>query len=628
MNKKDELLKITKDEKNALLDYCTVYEFHVSNLLENDIEYELMQNLKGRYVRYNELSEILRVFKGVVSIIYKKIESVKKLDVYYKITELGKYTETEKAQINKMLVLIKELEKKETFQDNMQGDILYISIDKDVPVVKVSDVLLSTDKYNKKMEYILAPFTYIDEKEYKCNWWKYRNYNIKLKNQKYDENEFDKRLLDNDYIYEEAAKVNEILGKYKLLLDNLARAKEKLDFFENEPYYLDKKKDVDEQKDIVAGIEYEINDLKIIYSRIKNDLISRFKYEANIIKVNILDIINDTLGDYNEQKLRADIEQINELKDNILAGYENYNGKISNVEKNLKKCNSVSQQLNIDFKINADYNNISNYYEDIVKNSKENSLKINNSFENIDSMSVAEKLNFCKKVEKYKNALEFVNNNITGIQDFFSKAVNYFDEILMTKIDDKVNNFVVNIENNLIDEKIKEISSEKIGFFDKLFGKQKIKNAKIELYKAYKEAIVYGKDGITEPTLDKEKIYLKIDKIIKYNKNKQNINEILFFKEKYLKCIDVDMERVRKLQNNMYEQNVLNDNLPTKQNKKEILSAINMQIKKINEEIEKSKDKFANEKQKKIDERIKYEKVVNKINQNKSMLYEMNEKTK
>lgn len=628
MNKKDELLKITKDEKNALLDYCTVYEFHVSNLLENDIEYELMQNLKGRYVRYNEFSEILRVFKGVVSIIYKKIESVKKLDLYYKITELGKYTETEKAQINKMLVLIKELEKKETFQDNMQGDILYISIDKDVPVLKVSDVLLSTDKYNKKMEYILAPFTYIDEKEYKCNWWKYRNYNIKLKNQKYDENEFDKRLLDDDYIYEEAAKVNEILGKYKLLIDNLARAKEKLDFFENEPYYLDKKKDVDEQKDTVAGIEYEINDLKLVYSRIKNDLISRFKYEANIIKVNILDIINDTLGDYNEQKLRADIEQINELKDNILAGYENYNGKISNVEKNLKKCNSVSQQLNIDFKINADYNNISNYYEDIVKNSNENSLKINNSFENIDSMSVAEKLNFCKKVEKYKNALEFVNNNITGIQDFFSKAVNYFDEILMTKIDDKVNNFVVNIENNLIDEKIKEISSEKIGFFDKLFGKQKIKNAKIELYKTYKEAIVYGKDGITEPTLDKEKIYLKIDKIIKYNKNKQNINEILFFKEKYLKCIDVDMERVRKLQNNMYEQNVLNDNLPTKQNKKEILSAINMQIKKINEEIEKSKDKFANEKQKKIDERIKYEKVVNKINQNKSMLYEMNEKTK
>ncbi len=614
---------IVDSERKALIDYCSKLEDSIAMYLESDISVELEASKKGRNIIYDK--ETIDYFNDIIlkisSLILKYSIKNKELGTLYKITPLGKYTITDNQNINTILTVIKSLAKKETFQDGKSGDILYIKPTDDfLPYVKVSDVLDSTIKYNKKIEYILLPFTYVYAKEYVCNWWDYKNYNVILKRQDFNLNNRD---IEQDEYYdnmlEKLRNIPQIIGEYRLVINALDEKNQKYIFVKNDTYYSNKKKDEER-------IASEINDLKEKINEYTNEYLYSKSLLFDYLKFYIMLIEKDVLSKYSEKSESFNLEEIGDKISSsqamileIIQSYNNSIDRVSKILQEIKYCNTLASKLDIDFKVSADFISITNDYKIIVDNLLNAKTKLDNLKENADSSLLKEDNG--EYVIKSYNIIKNIYDNINSTYTFIFSLESFFSNILYKKIDEKVNTYIKEIELQIINKKIAKAQEEKIGFFDLLGKKKKIKQEKLKLFELYKNMVDQGLDGITKTSNELEKSYIKLEQILKYIDSSMNINvnSMLFFKNKIKSNAELDNQKIERC-SGIYKNNILNPLPISKYTDSELFKYLKTQITNLNKELELSK---GNKLTTSTNEKLKVDNMAIKINNVKTKLYDM-----
>lgn len=622
---------ITNEEKKALLDYCSKLETSVSLFLEDDISCELEASKKGRSVIYDNdnIDYLCDIILKVSSVILKYSVDKEKFETLYKITTLGRYTSKDNMEINKILPVIKSLAKKETFQDGNTGDILYIKSPVMIPYVKVSDVLDKTARYDKKIEYLLIPFTYIDKKDYICDWWDYKNYNILIKRQfanSFATQEAQEEMYNK--MIENLKEIPEIIGEYKITLESLSKSKQNYDYIKKDNYYSGKKDDEEKAKNLISEINERLNEIVERYVFIKSLLFEYLKTKISVMEKDIIIKYSDNSEIMTKEQMQDDILKIKEMVSKVKKGYTDNIDEVSNILSSIKKCNEIAVALKVDFKVSADFVTIAVDYKNIIENLMTIDEKISN-IKILDDEKLTIKNDNVEYVIKSYEIVKYIFDNIDRTYNFIFSLKGYFESLLYQKIDEKVNILVKDIEKNIILKRRQKTEEEKIGFLASIFTKKnKIKQGKLDLYDINKEMIELGIDGITTPTIEIEKSYVKMEQTLKYVDTSLNldVNPMLFFMDRIRKNIDLDKEKIQRY-GGIYKNNILNPLPIAKYSTSELFTYLKEQIKLLKEDVDKTKKSKLGKINNGITDKVKIEKMAMKINDTKSALYDMKKRS-
>ena len=641
-----ERAKIINNFSNPTTSYEDIKEKAVNKIAqitsekkvyENDIE-----NYKGYENRYEEL---------------------KKINIEEKQEEL----QNKKIELQKQIVLQKELEKNKNLNDFNNNALL--SIKKKKSLINIENETKNKEKKEKELEIKeknISSNNIIENskkiQEYNKLIEKYEKYILELESIN-NENEFE--IEEEKEKVKKIEEIQEIVDNYKhinYLMNEITKIEneiKKINIDETNQNLKTKIEEIEKYtyKVIQGIIQEEVNENNIIDLLINNDIIERYEKNKNIIN-NLLTIKEhkeeeqkikeetynkniEELNQYDEEKLQINYEKLKE-KEYLLMQYNKEKIELENILSNLtdndnseykcKCCNSVLNKEKLENhlkekieqikkigevqelkkKVEEDLNKIKFLqdknkllYEDILIIKKE--LKLDKYK---DLKEKEEKSN--KVIKKIKEIIE-MNNSLQKITEEKNRQetelknknneLNEFNKLPLDEIKQNSYEFFKNKLNNLKDTK-------KIL---EILNTEHIKiNSKIELINYFSSLLTEKKEQlkIEEKVVNQYETLIKDIDILKTDLNK--INENIKNYANFIKEEEEYKKEIEKISFNLEEYEEKEKRVKqTQQETEELLQEINT-YKKDKEFIEKIMEDYI-EKQQKINELNKEEMIYQKI---------------
>ena len=378
-----------------------------------------------------------------------------------------------------------------TFTHYGDAALARITLGKGVPYIEMSD--FQNEGSRDEYEVLIAPFCKVSSKRMVSDWNGYKYYQMNL--EKPELKELPK---------EEVEQLKErVVNDFESSLKDMSRYNsvyEKLEWAQM--CYQNKNKDPEDRqyyKEVIKETEKEIEDMREKVYSFRKDLRNLLEGLCKEQEKE-LDEAKDLLYEErrkNEQKriekeLKEKIEKekneanenLEKTIDNSVSKSENLNSNITKIYKNLAAKNNmfeqISKKLNLEYFEGGKISTIGQKVEDVEKIMNAINKEIESEKENIDDFEIDAIKGKTTDVNEYSKGLngsEKVSNNLEKLSDEFGKAteLKIKEGILRNAMslikEAKIANY---------DAQYQYLQNQKIGFFGKLFGKEKLRQEQLK----------------------------------------------------------------------------------------------------------------------------------------------------
>ncbi len=486
-----ECLKVTEKEKSAIQRYMSFNHTNMNILLNLEASVIDKLNSKGWYIDLTpeNINRNLENLQEIYSAMYK---NSKKNPIKTSTYRGTRNEEIEKSSMgNRFLSTSIDENIAMRFTQYNNGAIINIRKEANVPYLVMDNFLDETQASEE--EILISPFCRVKNlQEYYSN-SNVKNYRVNLEKGEFleiteeEEKEYEKIIYNFDF----TSKIEE----YKDLHEQSDMLYIRI---RNNKYNL---KDFNIIREEQEKVEEELFKLLKEFGEVKKALIKYMQGKFRKIEEKIDKEIEIEDRARKELKRRENIQNYKNKKEKLLKKADDL---INQIEKRKneyfledeeeKEITNISKNLCIDVERDDDFYNL---FEKIKK-------KIENKREEIEKIQIPDNLTKEEelKLEEELGNIYFQIDNIqvllNEVRNVISRTKKMEKEKLEQKIVNKVDKKLLEKAKETFQIKKHEISSEKNTFFDKIFGKAKIRQAQIENYELRIEVIKNGCMSVPE----------------------------------------------------------------------------------------------------------------------------------
>lgn len=516
-------LELNDEEINAIQEYIGPFHTSLNSVLDVDPKVILMLMNKGWLIDLSKekIAQNIDVLEKIYSAMYKQSKVLSKYpNTLYRGTSINEVEMLQAGkQYSRFLSTSQDKEISKRFSEYNNGAIVNVKMTENVPYL-IMDRYLDETSVSEE-EILIAPYSKVKsiKKDNYFNNSSFSEYDMVLEKQEYKEIDENEREKCEKEIY--SLDVNKELDEYNELEKEVEMLYERKKLFS-------KGMSKDDFKDfelLEKEIEEKSSKLEITAGKLKTFRENMSKYLQDKFKTIEIGIDKEIQKEEKEQDEKYRVNRIQEIKD----------FKANLIQKANEKIEFVSN-------VRKDYSELDDEEVELSETAK-NTGAINTSTRNIENDNVSKFTEVIQNIEEIKKSLEKIeiNDNMTieelengGIIDTMAEKDSQIEitKKLMDECEKSINvsknlskdnariEIGKSVENALVQKTLSDIIKQrdelklkKDSVLDKITGKAKLKQAKIENLDSRLECIKNG--GLNIPTNDYDKLK---EYVTKYSK--------------------------------------------------------------------------------------------------------------
>ena len=507
-------LELNDEEVNAIRRYMSIFHISLNSVLDVDPKVILELRDKGWLINLSKetVAENISVLEKIYSAMYKQSKiAPQNSNTFYRGTSINE-VEMLKAgkQYSRFLSTSQDKEISKRFSEYNNAAILNVKMTGNVPYL-VMDQYLDETAISEK-EILIAPYskiTNIRKRNY-SNDSVFTEYDIDIEKQEYNKlNEKEREKCEKE-IY--SFDINKELDKYDKLEQDVEMLYKDKKLFENGML----KGDFEEYEALKKTIEDKSSKLETTLDRFKLLRDNMSKYLQDKFKNIEIEIDKQIQKEEKEQdeKYRINrIQEIKKLKEELIQKADERVELVNDVREKYSKLDDEELELNETAKnsgnINVSDRNIEksnvSKFEEVINN-------INELKESLEKMEITNDMtieelengNIIDMLAEKQSKIDMTKK----LMDECEKSINFSKKIskdnIKLEIGERVGNALVQKTLSDIIKQRDELKLKKDSLLDKITGKSKLKQAKIENLNSRLECVKNG--GLNIPTKDYEKL--------------------------------------------------------------------------------------------------------------------------
>lgn len=589
-----ECLEINEKEKEAIKNYIGSNHIGINSLLDLDLDLILKLKNKGWRIDLSkeEIEKNIERLEKIYAAMYKygKKNSNKKRKLYRgtSINEIYKLKESQTK--NSFISTSLDESIAMDFTEYENGAMISVNIDDDIPYLNMDEFL--DEDIRSEEEILLAPFCKIDRiiEENTRDDNSIKDYSLDISKTEFESLSDDEKRECEDIIYnfdfnKEMAKYAELSERYESLYTRI---------FETAPNPNDAelKLHLNEEFDEVSQKMYELK------KRFDNVKVTMCKYLQGKFKQKELELEKDIQQEevlkteeirknkIEDFKIRREklIEKLNEVAENLEETKDTYLNK----DEDEIKLNELASDMKISIDEDNEKENVISKFESLKSNLEAIKKEIEDieisddlTFEELD---IEGELNL-KINEKYEQLLD-IDSIMEECKNEIDISKSENKESLQRKIAKKIREAITDKVVSDLEEQRATLESKKDTVFEKLFGKSKLKQAQIENLDLKVKAARESNLNIPEDFEGVKKYLKKYNLVVGDNGLPDEVQKLLGDIKKD------DMPEITKEDRDSFEL-YFNSGVPInaekKLSKKDLLTRLTLQNKRLTEQIDNSK---------------------------------------